>query len=457
MRKTLFPAIFVIFCVSCGIDAPEPNVYAPFRCVEEPENRVYYPEEKLVFKFNSDVNPNSVTSGFSVSSENLGKLESIGVSGDTVTVLPPLPAEDNIFITMTSALKSYDNRPLMTGEKFSENKEIKELFYETGKKLPEVAEIIPDDSKSMAVAVRFDSEVEIKFSDVEPRPEDMMKLEEWYVFLFSKTVDSFTVKKAKSAERDYELENVKINLASAEPGKSEVLFDTAVTDTTFSLSVKGDSVIALVLDNSYSICSRGCTAVIDGLEAEKKYEVKAEIWTTAGKVIRTFAVETEEASPHIMISEIMHTPSLEPQKSWEFVEIYNYSAMDFDLSNCFIDDKNDGKGIDPLAAKNEGDELILRAGDVAVITGNEAAFGDILPASALWLIVDDTTIADAGLTGSESVQILCDTDGARTLVAEADPGSFKTDKGYSFTTDASGRKCQSEIENGTPGVYAECR
>ena len=457
MRKVLFTVISAVFCISCGLDAPEPNVYAPFRCVEEPENRVYYPEEKLVFKFNSDVNPNSVASGFSVSSENVGKLESIVVSGDTVTVLPPLPAEDNIFITMTSALKSSDNRPLMTGEQFSENKEIRELLYETGKKLPEVAEIIPDDSRSMTAAVRFDSAVEIKFSDIEPKPEDMMKLDEWYVFLFSKTVDSFTVKKAKSAERDYELENVKIELPSNEPEKSEVSFDSSVTDTTFSLSVTGDSVIALALENSYFICRKGCTAVLDGLEAEKNYEVNAEVWTKTGKVNRSFAVETDEASPHIMISEIMHTPSLEPQKSWEFVEIYNYSAMDFDLSNCFIDDKNDGKGVDPLSAKNEGQNLILRSGEVAVVTGNEAAFGDILPPSALWLIVDDTTIADSGLTGNESVQILCDIDGVRTIVAEADPGSFKTDKGFSFTADARGRKCQSEVENGTPGVYEECR
>lgn len=457
MRKVLFTVISAVFCISCGLDAPEPNVYAPFRCVEEPENRVYYPEEKLVFKFNSDVNPNSVVSGFSVSSENVGKLESIVVSGDTVTVLPPLPAEDNIFITMTSAMKSSDNRPLMTGEQFSENKEIRELLYETGKKLPEVAEIIPDDSRSMTAAVRFDSAVEIKFSDIEPKPEDMMRLDEWYVFLFSKTVDSFTVKKAKSAERDYELENVKIELPSNEPEKSEVSFDSSVTDTTFSLSVTGDSVIALALENSYFICRKGCTAVLDGLEAEKNYEVNAEVWTKTGKVNRSFAVETDEASPHIMISEIMHTPSLEPQKSWEFVEIYNYSAMDFDLSNCFIDDKNDGKGVDPLSAKNEGQNLILRSGEVAVVTGNEAAFGDILPPSALWLIVDDTTIADSGLTGNESVQILCDIDGVRTIVAEADPGSFKTDKGFSFTADARGRKCQSEVENGTPGVYEECR
>ena len=457
MKNLLLFVISAVFCISCGIDAPEPNVYEAFRCIEEPEERVYYPEEKMVFKFSADVNPNSVTAGFSVSSENAGKLESIEVSGSSVTILPPLPAEDNIFVTMTSALKSSDNRPLMTGEQFSENKEIRELFYETGKKLPDVAEIIPDDSKSATVAVRFDSSVEIKIKDIDPKPEDMMKLDEWYVFVFGKPLNLFRILKAKSNARDYELENIEVVLPDAEPEKSDVTFESAATDTAFTLSVKGDSVVALSLENSYFICRKGCTAVLEGLEPEKSYEIKAEIYTKTEKISRTFAVKTDEASPHIMISEIMHTPALEPQKSWEFVELYNYSAMDFDLSDCFIDDKNDGKGVDPLSAKNESAGLVLRAGGIAVITGNEAAFGDLLPNDALWLIVDDTTIADAGLTGNESVQILCDVDGARTLVAGADPSSFKTDKGFSFTTDTSGRKCQSGVENGTPGVYEECR
>lgn len=456
MKERLFFVISALFCASCGIDVPEANEYEAFRCTEEPEARVYYPEETMIFEFNMPVNPNSL-SGFSVSSENTGKLDSIEVSGNQIRILPPLPAEDNIFVTLTSALKSIDNKPLMTGEQFTENKEVKELLYETGKKLPEVAEIIPDDSKSRSIAVRFDSKVEIKIRDIDPRPDDMMKTGEWYVFLFGKSIDKFTVLRAKSEERDYELENVGITLPSNEPEKSEVSFGQTVTDTSFSLSVKGDGVIALSLENSYFICRKGCTAVLEGLEAEKTYEVEAEIWTKTEKINRTFAVKTDEASPHIMISEIMHTPSLEPQKSWEFVEIYNYSAMDFDLANCFIDDKNDGKGVDPLAAKTEGTELVLRSGGTAVITGNEAAFGDIIPKDALWLIVDDTTIADAGLTGNESVQILCDIDDVRTLVAEADPSGFKTDKGFSFTTDTSGKKCQSEVENGTPGVYAECR
>ena len=456
MKKVLFYAVFLFFCASCGIDEPEKNDYEPFVCTGYPEERVYYPEETIIFKFNMPVNPNSLK-GFSVSSENAGTLESVEASGNSVKILPPLPAEDNLFVTLTSALKSEDNKPLMTGEMFTENKEVKEFVYEIGRKLPEVAEIIPDDSKSAAVAVKFDSSVEIKIKDVEPKPADMMVLDEWHVFAFDKPLNLFNILKAKSLSRDYELENIEVKLPADSPKESEVTFEPVSTDTTFTLNVKGDSVIALSLENSYFICRKECVAVIDGLEPEKNYEFEAEIWTKTGKIKRTFTLKTDEASPHVMISEIMHTPVLEPQKSWEFVEIYNYSAMDFDLSNCFIDDKNDGKGVDPLSAKNEGAELVLPPGGIAVITGNEAAFGDILPKDALWLIVDDTTIADAGLTGNESVQILCDFDGARTLVAEADPGSFKTEKGFSFTTDAGGGKCQSEVENGTPGVYAECK
>ncbi len=448
--------IFAVLCVSCGIDEPEENAYEPFVCTGFPEERVYYPEETIVFKFNMPVNPNSLN-GFSVSSENAGKLDSVEVSGDSVKILPPLPAEDNLFVTLTSALKSLDNKPLMTGERFSENKEVRELVYETGKKLPEVAEIIPDDSKSATIAIKFDSDVEIRIKDIEPKPYDMMELDGWHVFAFDEPLNSFKISKARSLERDYELNNVEVNLPDNPPEESEITFEQDSTDTRFTLSVKGSSVVALALESSYFICHEGCTAVLDGLEPGKNYKVKAEIWTKKGKINRTFTVKTDEASPHIMISEIMHTPTLEPQKSWEFVEIYNYSAMDFDLSGCFIDDKNDGKGVDPLSAKTEGSELILHPGKTAVITGNEAAFGDILPKDALWLIVDDTTIADAGLTGNESVQILCDHDGTRMLDAEADPSGFKTDKGFSFTTDISGRKCQSEVENGTPGVYAECR
>lgn len=456
MKKLLLFIILTISVLSCGIDAPEPNVYEAFRCVEYPEERLYFPEEKLVFKFNMPINPNSL-SGFSVSSENMGNLDSIDVSEDLLTILPPLPAEDKIFITMSSALKSADNKPLQTNGGFTENKEKTELLYETGKKLPDVAEIFPDDSKSSTVAVRFDSEVDIRFSNVEPKPADMMKVDEWYIFIYEKPVEKISIASAKALEREAELENIAVVLPAEEPAESEISFADSVTDTAFSLSVKGDSVVAMALKGRQFICPKGCTAVLDDLEPEKKYELHADIYTKTGKKSEIFSFRTEEASPHIMISEIMHTPILEPQKSWEFVEIYNYSEMDFDLSGCMIDDKDDGKGIDPLAAKNADDKLILKSGGVAVITGNEASFADILPSGALWLIVDDTTIADGGLTGTESVQIYCDRDGAKVLEAEADPSVFKTEKGFSFTMDAKGRKCQSEAENGTPGVYSECR
>ncbi len=45
MKKMLFMLVTAFFCSSCGIDAPEPDAYAPFRCIAEPEERIYFPEE----------------------------------------------------------------------------------------------------------------------------------------------------------------------------------------------------------------------------------------------------------------------------------------------------------------------------------------------------------------------------------------------------------------------------
>ena len=130
MKELVFSAFLAVFCASCGIDEPEAAVYEPFVCTEYPEERVYYPEETIIFKFNMPVNPNSLK-GFSVSSENAGQFDSISAAGNSIKILPPLPAEDNLFVTLTSALKSEDNKPLMTGEMFTENKEVKELDEET--------------------------------------------------------------------------------------------------------------------------------------------------------------------------------------------------------------------------------------------------------------------------------------------------------------------------------------
>ena len=165
---------------------------------------------------------------------------------------------------------------------------------------------------------------------------------------------------------------------------------------------------------------------------------------------------TGEERPRIMISEVMHTPSLEPEKNWEFVEIFNHGNLDFDLAECFVDDKNDGKGIDPLILKDPARELILKPGELAVITGSEAAFADII-GNALWLVVDDTTIADAGLTSTETVQIICKREGSMVMEASANPPELKTVRGYSFNVDRYQNRCSSENEGGTPGKYYECK
>jgi hypothetical protein len=75
----------------------------------------------------------------------------------------------------------------------------------------------------------------------------------------------------------------------------------------------------------------------------------------------------------------------------------------------------------------------------------------------LWLVVDDTTIADAGLTSTETVQIICNRDGSMVMEASANPPELKTVRGYSFNVDRYQNRCSSENEGGTPGKYYECK
>ncbi|HNW15332.1 MAG TPA: lamin tail domain-containing protein [bacterium] len=446
--------IFLVFTASCEIEKPEKSEYEPFVCSEFPESRVFFPEEKISFVFNMDVNPNSL-SGFTVkeiSSENEIPVE---ISGDTVSILPPLPAESSLSVTISSALKSIDNRPLMTGDGFSENKELFEITFETGVKLPEIETIIPSENQSSTVAIKFDGNIEIKFKDVDPVPSDMMKIEDWIVIVYDEPVGKINISKATAVERDTELEDISVTLPSKKPEKGDLSVEYSASDTEIIVTISDESAIAVSVNGVNFMCEKKCSAVLKDLLPETYYSVNTDVYTTTGKKHDTAEIITGEEKPHVIISEVMHTPSLEPEKNWEFVEIFNSGNIDFDLENCFIDDKNDGKGIDPLILKDPERNLILQPGELAVITGNEAAFSDVA-GSALWLIVDDTTIADAGLTSTETIQIICNRNDLMVLEAHADPSGLKTERGYSFNSDKYGNICSSSVEGGTPGKYYEC-
>jgi len=449
--------IFLLFLllISCQIDKPEKNEYEPFKIQNFPEERVFYPEEKITFVFNMDVNPNSLK-GFSATEKDSKEELPVEVEGETVSILPPLPARSSISVTITSALKSFDNKPLMTSEGFSENKETIQIVIPTGTKLPEVESIIPSETKSATVAIRFDSFVEVKFKDVEPVPFDMMKIDSWLVFIYEKPVKDISISNVKALEREALLEKISVSLPSKEPVKSEISVKYSATDAEITVEITDESAVAVSLNGVNAICEKKCAATIKDLKPETFYSLKTNVYTTTGIKSDSADITTGEERPRIMISEVMHTPALEPEKNWEFVEIFNHGNLDFDLTDCFIDDKNDGKGIDPLILKDPARELILKPGELAVITGNEAAFSDII-GNALWLAVDDTTIADAGLTSTETVQIICKRDGSMVMEASANPPELKTVRGYSFNVDRYGSRCSSENVGGTPGKYYECK
>lgn len=452
MKAIVFILFFLIS--SCVIEKPENKEYEPFSIVTLPENRIFFPEEKITFVFNMDVNPLSLK-GFSATETESGTELDVAAENDTVSIIPPLPAASSVSVLITSALKSIGNKPLMTGDSFPENKETIKLEFQTGKKLPEIESVIPSDTQSATVGIGFDGNVEVKFKDIEPKPFDMIKIENWLVFIYQEPVRNINILKARSIDRDMEIENIKIDLPSKKPVKSDLDITYHSTDTEITVEITDKSAIAVSVNGVNFMCDEKCVAQLSNLTPETNYSVDTNVYTTTGIKSSVSDITTGEERPRIIISEVMHTPSSEPEKNWEFVEILNSGTMDFDLADCFIDDKNDGKGIDPLLPKDIEKDLILKPGEIAVITGNEASFGDII-AGALWLTVDDTTIADAGLTSTESVEIICKRDDSMVTVAHGNPAELKTKRGFSYNLDKSGRICSSIVEGGTPGKYYEC-
>jgi len=457
MNKAIYLISSVaLLAVSCSVDPPEKREYEPFVCVEQPEERLYFPEEELVFEFNMPVNENSV-SGFSVSCGECEDTPQVSVSDNKIRVLPLLPEKSFLNVTITSALKSFDNRPLMIGGAFTEKRETIELSYEIGGRLPEVKTVVPNDTKSSAVAVEFDSPVSFNFSDIVPNPLDLLKLDDLFVFVYDSPVERFSIRNVRALERNSILEEIKIELPDIDPHDSHLQLKSEVGDSTFRLRITDPGAVAGALENRIFICDVSCEVVIDSLQPEKSYTFELTLYTKAGIKRESIEVTTGVAKPHIIISEVMHSPNGEPQKNFEFVEIFNSGSIDFDLSGCSIDDKNDGKGVDPLAPADPARSMVLKPGELAVITGNEADFSEIIAEGALWLKVDDTTVADGGLTAAESVQILCVENGEIVIAAEFDSSKIKTEKGFSANQDKSGALCQSKEEGGTPGTYAECR
>lgn len=436
------------------VNPPEKKEYVPFECSYMPEERTYFPEESLEFHFNMDINPLS-REGFSAVSSISGSTLPFKIEKNAIFLTPPLPANDTIVIVITSGLKSIDNRPLQIGGSFTEEKKTITAQYMTGNPLPAATGHLPESSKSASVAIKFSSPVQIKKTDIDPEPEKVISFDEWHLFIFKKPEKTVLIKKASPPDRDEVIENIEINLPDKEPAEEDADISYEATDSSISVNISDDSAVAAVVNGSFSICDKKCTIVIGDLEPSKKYDLSIEIYSTTGTKYSDSYAFTEAPAPHIMITEIMHTPAGEPEKNFEFVEIFNHGELDFDLTGCFIDDRNDGSGRDPLSLKNVELLPVLGPGMTAVITGNEAGLSSI-SSDSLWFAVDDTTIADAGLTSNESVQIICLRNEEMIIEDSFDPSGIDCERGYSVNVDSKGTVCISAETGGTPGIYYEC-
>ena len=450
--KSRILIIALIFFSGCDVSKPDKNEYEPFVCLIHPENRIYMPEEEITIGFNYEINPNTIDGVTAIDPSTETEL-TVKVDNKRVIIIPPLPPESSILISIDQSLKSIDNKPLMIGEEFSEKKETLDFEIETGAKLAEVVQTIPEDSKSATIGILFDSRVKIDFQEIEPQPADLLQFDDWIIFSYKTPQESITMNDVLAVKRDEKIDEVTVELSENEPVYAKLEYSFEANDNSVSVSIKDDSAIAAKLENQSVICPQKCSFALNNLKPETDYDLTLTVFTTTKIKKERICFTTEPERPHIMISEIMHSPLGEPAKSWEFVEIYNNGTMDFDLNDCYIDDKNDSKGKDPLEPADSQSNLIIKPGDTALITGNEAAFGD---ADTLWLMVDDTTVADSGLTGSETVQILCEKEGVEKIEAQADPSEVDTEKGYSVNYDADGHSCSSEEKGGTPGDYYEC-
>lgn len=446
--------LMITICFTGCVNPPEKNEYVPFECSSMPEERTYFPEESMEFLFNMDINP-LTSEGFSAVSSITGESLPFKIEKSAIFLTPPLPANDTIGIVITSELKSIDNRPLMIEGAFTEEKKTITVQYLTGNALPALEGFFPEDSKSASVAVKFSSPVEIKRTNVYPVPEKVISSGEWHLFIFKETEKKVLIKEAQPPDRDETIQNIEINLPDSEPSEKDADISYEATDSSISVNISDDSAVAASVNGSFSICDKKCTFVIGDLEPSKKYDISIEIYSTTGTKSSDSFAFTGAPAPHIMISEIMHTPVGEPEKNFEFVEIFNHGKLDFDLTDCFIDDRNDGSGRDPLLLKNIELLPLLEPGATAIITGNEADFSSV-STDSLWFIVDDTTIADAGITSNESIQIVCLRNEEFTIEDSFDPSGIQSDRGYSVNIDAGGTVCLSKDIGGTPGVYYDC-
>ncbi len=446
--------ILVILLTGCFESEKLPeNEYSYMTIIyQTPEENEILPTDEIVFRFSMPLSEDAVE-----------KIETSFETSVTITtneiILSNLPTAESLLVTLNRGIKSTDGHPLVyktnDGGYISEEKD---FVYTTKADSPEAVQFLPGKSTiTSSMAIRFSEPVKT-VGEISPIPNKTI-LESDILFLYYETSpQTVTLKNALTKNDESFKELVMEKTVDWKKPDEPYEIKETITDSYYVFTVTGDEIIAI--EDSSEMCIKlgkeKCQITKRNLSPQTTYNFKFILYTPEKKEEITRIVETSPLVPHIIISEVMHTP--EPsgtvEKNYEFVELYNNSRLDFDLNACLIDDKNDSKSVDPFLPLQEG-ETIIKAGETAVIIGSESTLDTTIPKTAHIFRVDDTTIADAGLAATESVQIICG--GNETeIVAEYD-GSIKTERGFSVIIETDGTMCESEITGGTPGIYSECQ
>lgn len=444
---------FAIIFLSCTEHRFTDDSYKPFEMTSEPDDtKTYYPEESLTFSFNSDINHAIVEQMSFVDAEENEYIPTIEINQNSLTV-SDLPSQMDITLSFLSGCRSADNRLLTQTTEYGITTQDMVYHFHIGPALPHLTSILPKEQASATLALEFSDSIRIKEENITPTPKEFIKESATLILLYDNPQKKIVLSGVTTPIRpgilpDITIEEEEKDAVTCALDEANITTD----DDSIEIIFSGNCLLAFRFEQSVAICPNGkCIIKKEDLKSDFEYSFSATLFTIEGPIEKNISVRTEVAKAHVMISEVMHSPSRTPEKSHEFVEIYNFSSLPFDLKDCLIDDKNDGKGIDPLL----GDETILAPGATALIVGNESLI--IAPGSGenLLFFVDDTTIADAGLTSTESIQIICPGENGEQIVASYNASAYGS-RGYSAVIEEDGTMCDSPEAGGTPGFYSEC-
>ncbi len=446
-KKTVITILFLI--LSCGENVLEKKEHTYFQMIKAPSNSVHYPEEILKFEFNMEIDPDTLEK-IEIEYEKETEKECSVNAEENKIFISDLPAESNIRILFEAGLKSKDHHPLTWIEDDLPNSKDVEFSFKIGPKLPKIESFLPS-YPSTSIVLRFDSEIDLTKEVVKPKPLKILGKDKNFLLLFNNHVESVEIDGATTPIRQGSIKE-KIFVSGETPPEDEPEFSEIIDDISYSLKVSSSRIFALQSQGKLSFCDGKCELFIPDLEPQTEYEFDISLFTPEGEKKLDKKFTTSEPLPHLMITEVMHTPLGEKETAWEFVEVYNFGSIDFDLQGCTIDDKNDGKGEDPL----DGESTTVVPGGTAIIVSSGSKIPEIADSKSIILTVDDTTIADAGLSGSESIQIKCPFEGKTDAFAEYDGSFSDTERGFSVVIDPEGNICSSKKEGGTPGIVERC-